>query len=105
MFIHPDPDSIIEQLKDDYQNLRKLEDGTVVGTIELMFTRAICIGLNPIGWEKRFCFENRSLALSELAKLTTSEDEPDGYIARRGLGANEWYESKPKDWVTPSSGA
>ena len=99
------PEELMKILRDDYQNMRLLEDGTIVGTIELMFTRAICMGINHTGWEKRFCFESRSLALSELAKLKTFGDEPDGYIARRGLGAQEWYDSKPKDWITPSSGA
>lgn len=100
-----DPEKLLEELKQDYQNVRMLEDGTIVGTVELAFTRAIVIGLNHVGWEKRFCFENRSLAVSELAKLKTFADEPEGYIARRGAGADEWYAKKPQDWVTSSSGA
>lgn len=91
------PETIVELLKNDYQNIRILDDGTVVGTVELMFTRAIVIGLNRFSFDKRFCFESRSLALVELAKLKTGEDEPDGYIARRGLGADEWYAKKSFD--------
>jgi len=68
----------------NYHNLRVLEDGCIVGTMELMFTRAIFIGLARYGWEKRFCFDNKDLALTELAKLQTEDDEPTGYIARRG---------------------
>lgn len=76
---------LIEFLREQgYENLRELPDETVVGTLELMYTRAICIGLNRWSWEKRFCFENKELALEELAKLTTGDDEPTGYIARRG---------------------
>jgi hypothetical protein len=67
-----------------YQNVRVLEDGTVVGTSELMFTRAVYIGLDRYGWEKRFCFQDREMATSEVAKLKTGDDEPSGYIARRG---------------------
>jgi len=66
-----------------YENLRELEDGTVVGTYELMFTRAIFIDLTATGWDKRFCFQDKPLALEELAKLKTGDDEPSGYIARR----------------------
>jgi hypothetical protein len=66
-----------------YENLRELEDGTIVGTLELMFTRAIFIDLTYSGWDKRFCFDNKSLALEELAKLKIGDDEPSGYIARR----------------------
>jgi len=66
-----------------YENLRQLEDGTVVGTYELMFTRAIFIDLTYTGFDKRFCFQDRELALEEIAKLQTGDDEPTGYIARR----------------------
>lgn len=66
-----------------YRNLRELEDGTVVGTMELLFTRAIFIDLTFSGWEKRFCFQDKDLALVELAKLQTGDDEPQGYVARR----------------------
>jgi hypothetical protein len=66
-----------------YENLRELEDGTVVGTQELMFTTAICIDLNWQSWDKRFCFKEKSLAISEIAKLQTCDDEPTGYVARR----------------------
>jgi hypothetical protein len=67
-----------------YENLRTLPDGTIVGTSELMFTRAIYINLNRWSYDKRFCFEDRSLAIAELAKLNTIDDEPSGYVARRG---------------------
>lgn len=67
-----------------YKNLRVLADGCIVGTLELMFTRAIFINLNRWSYEKRFCFEDRELALTELAKLQSEDDEPTGYVARRG---------------------
>lgn len=69
--------------ENSYRNIRTLEDGTVVATLELMFTRAICIDLNWQSWDKRFCFEDRELAVTEILKLKTCDDEPTGYIARR----------------------
>lgn len=66
-----------------YQNLRELPDGYVVGTMELIFTRAIFIGLNEWSFEKRFCFSDRELALTELAKIQSVDDEPTGWVARR----------------------
>lgn len=69
--------------KEGYENLRVLEDGTVCATLELIFTRSICIGLNYQSWEKRFCFSDRELAVTELNKLKTGDDEPVGYVARR----------------------
>lgn len=76
---------LVEYLRPQYDNLRVLDDGTIVATLELLYTRAIFIGLNRYGYEKRFCFKNRDLAMVELAKLKTGEDEPQSgtYVARR----------------------
>jgi hypothetical protein len=49
-----------------------------------MFTRAIYIDLDLNGWGKRFCFEDRDLAVEEFMKLKTGDDEPTGWVARRG---------------------
>ena len=76
--------SLIEfLLEQGYENVCALEDGTVVGTLELMFTTAICIDLNWQSWDKRFCFKDREMAITELSKLKTGDDEPTGYVARR----------------------
>lgn len=76
--------SLIDALsKDGYSNLKELPDGTVVGTSELIFTRALYVGLNRYGWDKRFCFKDRELAVKELDKLSDGDSEPTGYIARR----------------------
>lgn len=61
-----------------------LNDGTIIGMGDLMFTRAIYIDMDLYGWDKRFCFEDRDLAVEEYAKLKTGDDEPKGYVARRG---------------------
>lgn len=80
-----DQSELLAYLKTEgYNNLRVLDDDCIVGTLELAFTRAIFIGLNRYGWERRFCFEDKELALVELAKLKTENDEPVGYVARRG---------------------
>ena len=61
-----------------------LRDGTIIGLGELMFTRAIYMDMDLNGWGKRFCFEDRDLAVQEYMKLKTGDDEPTGWIARRG---------------------
>ena len=67
-----------------YSLLAYLMDGTIIGVGDLMFTRAIYIDLDLNGWGKRFCFEDRDLAVEEFMKLKTGDDEPTGWIARRG---------------------
>jgi hypothetical protein len=61
-----------------------LRDGTIIGMGELMFTRAIYIDMDLNGWGKRFCFKDKDRAVEEYMKLKTGDDEPTGYIARRG---------------------
>jgi hypothetical protein len=75
---------LIDFIKEQgYENVRELDDGTIVGTLYLMYTKAIFIGLNRHGYEKRFCFNDAKLADSEINLLKSSDDEPNGYIAKR----------------------
>lgn len=68
----------------DYLVVDFLRDGTIIGMGDLLFTRAIYIDLDLNGWGKRFCFQDRKLAAEEYMKLKTGDDEPTGYVARRG---------------------
>jgi hypothetical protein len=78
-------DKLLEEIKalGDYQDVRALDDGTIVGMGNLMFTKAIYMDLNLYGWGRRFCFQDRALADAEFKKLQTGEEEPVGWIARR----------------------
>ena len=79
---------LLKRIKDlgggSYSLLAYLMDGTIIGVGDLMFTRAIYIDLDLNGWGKRFCFEDRDLAVEEFMKLKTGDDEPTGWVARRG---------------------
>ncbi len=66
-----------------YLQVRRLPDGSVAATGDLMFTRAIFMRCELYGWERRFCFADRARADSEFQKLVTEDDEPTGWIARR----------------------
>ena len=81
-----DEQRIIDILKaeEHYQNLRVLDDGTIIGTGSLMFTTALYIGLNLTGWERRYCYKDEKALQRSLNELKTGDDEPTGWIARRG---------------------
>ena len=66
-----------------YRQARILPDGSVAATLDLLFTRAICLGLHEHGWTRRFCFEDRALADRRFAELASEDDEPAGFVARR----------------------
>lgn len=66
-----------------YLEGRVLPDGSVAMLGELMFTRAIYLGVNEEGWEFRFCFADRALAKQRFDELMSGSDEPQGFVARR----------------------
>lgn len=80
-----DNQELIEHLKvDGYTNLRQLADGCIVGTIDLMYTRGVCIGLNEWSWERRYCYQDRGMATVACNALMSEDDEPlAGYVAMR----------------------
>jgi len=76
----------VEQIKSngEYIDVKVLPDGSIAALGDLLYTRAIHLGCNQLGWERRFCFSDRSLADRCYAELVSADDEPSGYIARRG---------------------
>ena len=76
---------LIDALKEDgaYLDVRLLEDGSIVAIGNLLFTRAIYMDVDRLGWGRRFCFEDKALATAEYNKLTNGDQEPVGWIARR----------------------
>lgn len=79
------PEGYLDEIKEmgAYLDVRLLEDGSIVAIGDLMFTRAIYMDVDRIGWGRRFCFEDRSLANAEFARLANGDQEPTGWIARR----------------------
>jgi len=66
-----------------YFNVRELPDGTFAGLYKLLFTTAICTGLDEMGYAYRWCFDDPVLALTELTRIETMDEQPIGFIARR----------------------
>ena len=66
-----------------YLAAKVLPDGSVAGLLNLIFTRAICLGCHWEGWANRFCFEDLELANSRFESLVSEDDLPAGHIASR----------------------
>lgn len=66
-----------------YQQVRELGDGTLAGIGKLLFTTAIYLDLEPLGYSRRFCFDDPALAQAQFQALASSDTEPTGWIARR----------------------
>jgi hypothetical protein len=67
-----------------YFSVRELPDGSFAGLYRLLYTTAVCTGLCEDGWVYRYCFDDPALAAAGLASLQEMDDEPPGFIARRG---------------------
>lgn len=66
-----------------YYAVEKMPDGHWKGLTRLMFTTAICLGLDSISLRYRFCFDDPAVALAELQKLNSLDDVPAGWLACR----------------------
>lgn len=76
----------LEQFRVDnnYREIRRLKDGSWAILMDLIFTRAICLGADQINaYKRRYCFENRAWADREFSLLESEKDEPEGYTAKR----------------------
>lgn len=82
--IHTD-NQLVNRIRKEgsYTDVRALEDGTIIGIGNLLFTKAIYTDLSETGWGQRFCFKDPELAWDEYMKLRSGDEEPQGYIARR----------------------
>jgi hypothetical protein len=68
----------------NYLAIKRLDDGSIAVLMELVFTRAILLGVEEVvAFRQRFCFENRAWASREFDLLKTEHDEPEGWTATR----------------------
>lgn len=81
--VDPNP-KLLDMLAESYQNVRTLEDGTIVATLELLYTRSLVVDLGWWGWGHRYCYPDRTRATLACAAMRTGDDSPlDGYVAER----------------------
>lgn len=75
-----------EQLRADPGHLlvRVLDDDSIAAVVDLLYTRSIFLGVDHQGnWDRRYCFQDRTLAVSEFYKLKSEDDVPTGFISQR----------------------
>jgi hypothetical protein len=76
---------LVQRIKEEqgYLQVKELEDGSIAAILDLMYTRAIILGVDAYGYSSRFCFKDRALADRRFLELTSEDDVPEGFIARR----------------------
>lgn len=75
--------TLTEKLQGQYDELRELPDHSVAAIGKLMYTTALYLDLDDVGFRSRYCYDDDALARAELLKLQTKDDEPQGWIAKR----------------------
>ena len=63
--------------------VKRLKDGSYAGISNLMFTRAIHLGVTELSWERRFCYDDMNELMGSWDELESRFDEPTGWIATR----------------------
>ncbi len=66
-----------------YQGAQRLPDGSYAVLNRLLTTWSICLGVDAIGWERRFCYRDTAECFHQWLRLQTRADEPTGWIAKR----------------------
>lgn len=73
-----------------YFELRESSHG-VIGLWRFVYTTGICVGLDQCGYRYRYCYPSLLSAMTALKDWATAgyQDEPKGYIKRKGLGGDK----------------
>jgi hypothetical protein len=79
----------MEQLKAEmtehgYTDLVELHNGELAGVLKFMFTYGVMVGLYPLGYRTRYCFEHYEDALSALQAWDGVDDPGGPWIKRKG---------------------
>lgn len=67
----------------EYLAAQRLPDGSYAVLVRLMTTTAICLGVDKVGWARRFCYRDTAECLAAWQALTSRDDQPTGWIAKR----------------------
>jgi len=72
-------------LASGYTDLRVV-DGVLCAVRRFNFTTAILVGLDPLGYERRYCYEHSADACAALAAWDGREHPPGPWIKCKGAG-------------------
>lgn len=81
--IDPKLQKHLEQMM--YCHLRELHDGTIIGVQPMIFTTALCVGLDWESYSHRYCYEHTDDAVAAAKVWDGSGFPPGPWIKRKGL--------------------
>jgi hypothetical protein len=83
---NPEIPGWLADMSEFYQHPRFIEGKGWCALSQMLFTWALCVGLDPVGRKYRYCFEHHKDALDSLQNWDGQGDAPGNWIKRKGLG-------------------
>jgi hypothetical protein len=65
-------------IPEDYTNLKTLPDGTVCAIMQMAYTYGLFVGMTPIGYQRRYCYEHEAQAITALNEYANADEHPTG---------------------------
>jgi len=75
-----------------YRKLRVVAGGKLCGILPQLFTTSLVVGLNDVGYERRYCYE-KSYEAEEMLAAWDGVGDPPG----------PWVKEKPSDRLGPGA--
>lgn len=77
-----------------YTEVRKLDDGRVIGLCQMLYTVALSVDLSYIGLAYRYCYPTLREAREDFLNWNGNNSPPGNWIVRKGLGQDLHNNSK-----------
>lgn len=89
---NPEP-TFIEWLNENgYTHIKAMPDGTMCALQRQLFTTALMVGLDRVGYKRRYCYERMADAREALVQWDGAGDPP-----------GPWVKEKPSDRLGPGA--
>lgn len=80
-----------------YHPIKRLDTGELAGVMDYVFTAGIVVGLDPVGWRTRYCYESRPIAEAALEAWDGHGDPPGPWIKQKPEDRHgPWYDEKER---------
>lgn len=93
-----------EHIRKLYLGIRTLPDGRIIGVHRLLFHWTMHVGIDNVGYEDRYCYNDVIDAMTDLANWTGDGDPPGRWHKHPGSGRRRnpdtgfiWHESEARD--------
>ena len=69
-----------------YSHVKKLADGAWLGVSRMLFTTALMVGVDRLGYKRRYCYEHTHEAVAALEAWDGTDDPPGPWLVEKPSG-------------------